>query len=515
MYLGYSISNSVTQKEWEKVYEETLFLADKLNLADWDKFYYKGVRSYAFCKVKERTEEEFGEEHHFWLACGEYIYMSDGDYFRLEKEINKKKYNKSAGPAILGYMDSNTNESSNHLENQTQKRSYRSWGGAYLIRLLAILCFMESKLREKIFIYGSINKHRCETAVKLANKFLKEPIGLPACCDYNRLYEIVKTLEIPEVEKVYLMEKAYIGDINLKYKTFIEEKFDKNVIKQFWKKRFKDCAVDDYDFKKVLESYLSYGFDFRDLFSYVTFTNEKEEYLQFLELIIQIENNKNDCFKYFGLTRNPKDNLVRGFSLEFRRSLFGQEAVGNSTCYTFDEYVKELSKYFGEHIDIRSFLKEIIKDEDEDSLISRIKKYCNEDNYYLFEGEEKYDIIASYELINYKTGDKIAPYLLEEIKTVLKSNKERLADKEFKEIEKKESTEQIYELIDIYHHFPVREIDWHHAIDYFNSHSDALKRYYPLFRMNFDFLSPNEDIAKALFINDEFYEFCMEKVYEK
>ena len=74
-------------------------------------------------------------------------------------------------------------------------------------------------------------------------------------------------------------------------------------------------------------------------------------------------------------------------------------------------------------------------------------------------------------------------------------------------------SKQYYELIDIYHHFPVREIDWHHAIDYFNSHSDALKRYYPLFRMKFDFFSPNEDIAKALFINDEFYEFCMEKAY--
>ena len=127
----------------------------------------------------------------------------------------------------------------------------------------------------------------------------------------------------------------------------------------------------------------------------------------------------------------------------------------------------------------------------------------------MFEGEENYDILFSIDLITYKTGDKIAPYLLEEIKTVLKSNKKRLADKEFKEIEKKETTEQIYELIDRNNHFPVRNIDWIHAIDYFNSHSDALKRYYPLFRIKFEFLSSNENIAKALFINDEFYEFCM------
>ena len=32
MYLCFSISNSITQKKWEKVYEETLVLAQQLNL---------------------------------------------------------------------------------------------------------------------------------------------------------------------------------------------------------------------------------------------------------------------------------------------------------------------------------------------------------------------------------------------------------------------------------------------------------------------------------------------------
>ena len=105
-YLCFSISNSVTQKEWTKVYEETLVLADKLNLADWSKFYYKGIRHYAYCKVKEQTEKEFGKENHFWLACGEYKYMGDGEYFRLDREINTRKYNKNAVPAILSEFNS-------------------------------------------------------------------------------------------------------------------------------------------------------------------------------------------------------------------------------------------------------------------------------------------------------------------------------------------------------------------------------------------------------------------------
>ena len=106
MYLCYSISRSVTQKEWDEVYEESLLLAQQLGLADWDKFYYKGVRSYAYCKVKEQTEIDFGEECHFWLACGEYIHMTDGEYFRLDREIDMRKYNEKAGPGILWEADS-------------------------------------------------------------------------------------------------------------------------------------------------------------------------------------------------------------------------------------------------------------------------------------------------------------------------------------------------------------------------------------------------------------------------
>ncbi len=507
MHICYSISYSVTQEEWEHVYEETLELAQKLGLADWSKFYYKGIRHYAYCKIKEETKEDFGEEKHYWVACAEYSHLADGEYFRLNRELNNSKYNKDAGPAILGQIDSFTNVSSKPYENQANYRITEHCKGFYGIRLLAILCLMESRLKEKVFIYGNFSKSSCKTAVELANKYLKEPIELPVCCDYNRLYEIVKTIDIPEEEKINLMENAYLGAIDLSYKKFIEENFDKTTINQFWENRFKDCDIKDYNFKEKLKAYLSYGFDFKDLFSYITFTNKKEEYLKFLELIIEIENNRNSFSKNIGLVRNPKDNTVRGFSLEFRRSLFGPMNSTDIICYTFDDYVNKLSEYFGDQIDVRNFLKGKIRDEDEDSFLLRVKEYCQKDNYYVSEGEENCDIIYSSELMYYKTGDTLSPYLLKEIKEAVKTNKERLSDAKFKELEGKDVLEQIYELIDIYPHFSARDIDWQHAIDYFNTHSDALKRYYPLFKMKFEFLTPAEDIATALFMNDEFYEF--------
>ena len=508
MYFGYSLSNSISQQKWTKVYEETLVLADKLDLADWCKFYYKGIRAYAYRKVKEQTKKDFGKEKRIWLACADYKYLSYGDYFRLERKIQTKKYDKNAGPGILGVIGDYTNISSKEFEDQTWTYSREIWGGGYLNRILAILCYMESRLKEKMFIYGDISKDNLETAISLLNRNLEKPVELPARCDYSKLYNIVNTIDIPEEEKILLMENTYLGNIDLKYKKFIEEHFDAKIINTFWKNRFKDYDIQSDKFEKVLRAYLSYGFNLKELFSYIPLKKTKEEYLLLLELIIKIENTKNRISRIFGITKDLKDNTIRGFSWEFRYSLFGHEAEDFSTHFTFDDYVNELSKCFGKYIDIRSFLEEKIKVEDENSYKSKLQEYRLQNSYYLFKGEDKYDIVFPQDLESYKAGDKIAPYLLDQIKVAAKKNKKRLNDKKFKEIASKETTEQIYELIDIYHHFPARDVDWYYAIDYFHSHSDALERYYPLFHMNFEYFSSTEHIARALFINDEFYEFC-------
>ena len=66
------------------------------------------------------------------------------------------------------------------------------------------------------------------------------------------------------------MVETCLGESSLKYKKFIEEKFDNKVIDQFWKKRFKDYAIGSYKFNEILEEYLSYGFAFKKIFFYIT-----------------------------------------------------------------------------------------------------------------------------------------------------------------------------------------------------------------------------------------------------
>ncbi|WP_022933100.1 hypothetical protein [Treponema bryantii] len=507
-YLYFSISNSVTQEEWTKVYEETLVLANKIYLTDWEKFYYKGVGAYAFCKVKEHTNKYFGEKTHFWQASSDYNYMNTGDIFRLKREIDN--YDENAAPAILEQLYLSPDVRSKIYENQIRQRGLRIYGDTYYIRLLAILCFMESKLKEKIFICGDFDREDCEKAVKIVNNILDEQIELPARCDFNRLYSIVRKTDISEEEKIYLMEKTYLGNINFYYKELIEEKFGRETLNNFWKYRFKEYEIGSYNFQQALEAYFSYGLAFKDLIKYIQLNNTKEDYLKLLKSIIEAENNRDRYSRNVGISRDPKNNIVHGFSLGFSHSLFGPDTTDSFIFikFTIDDYINELSKYFDSQIDIRNFLLENIKEEDEVSFENRLRECCHKDSYVIFDGEKDYDIFLPQDLIYYKIGDRIAPYLLDKIQNVGENIKNKLEDKEFKEISQKETTDQIYELIDIDYQFPARDIDWVHAIDYFNTHSDALERYYPLFRMQPELISPAEEITKAIFINDAFYDFC-------
>lgn len=503
----FTISDSITQKEWEEVYEKTLILADKLGLADWDRFYYKGIRHYAYCKVKEHSNKDFEKIERYWKACTDYKYLRTSEYFRLSRELPENHYDKDAGPAIL-----NMTHYFSPKYKSTPKREPLFHETETLAKIvqdlfLAILCFMESRLKEKIFIYGDISYRDCKIAVDMVNKYLEEPIELPARCNIERLYEIVHTLNIPDEEKLHLMENAYLGGINLKYKKFIEQHFDKKTIAEFWTNRFKDYDVNDLGFEEKLTMYFTYGFDFKDLFSYINLKDTKKEYTKFFDLVIEAGKHK-DSFRELGLVRNPENNKVRGFDEEFYSSLFGADSeIKNGNC-KFDDLVTEFNKYFGTKIDVRKILKEKIMVEDDKSFFSRVKKKCDKDKKY-YEEEEKYDICYPFLLMHYQKGDTMSPYIHESIKEVLSCVDDALVSEEFKLLERKETAEQIYDLMDMRPHFPVRDIDWHHAIDYFHTHSDAIRRYYPIFKMKGDaYFSPVPDIARALFMNDEFFEYC-------
>lgn len=62
IFIHLNISKSVTKKEWEKVYNETLFLIDKLPLAEKITKNIHGIDTICLVRTKERTENMAGLE---------------------------------------------------------------------------------------------------------------------------------------------------------------------------------------------------------------------------------------------------------------------------------------------------------------------------------------------------------------------------------------------------------------------------------------------------------------------
>lgn len=477
-YLYFALSKSVTQEEWERVYEESLYLAQKLNLADFTKINYKGVSPQCFCRVKEHQTSYDEKEDPHWCASADYSYMNEAEEFWLRRKLKNEKDDKNAGPAILlalpfytDYKEKDPiyNQVEFHWGNKTQGYIYHAY-------LLGIACMMETRLKEKVYIYGDITLEQCKIAIEIINQYAKEPVELPARCNFERLYNIVKTLQISEENKLLLMEGTYLGDLNFECGELIRNNFDQNSITLFWNYIFKEYD-NVMDLTKKLTNYLVLGFDFKEIHKYISL-DDSDTCKKLLWAIIDLGNKQ-----------NPLINITK------------------------NQLIFEFSKLVGNKIDIDKLIlekEEWEKSFKKDSLITQLYKIQNnvkEEREKYLEVQDNYDITIPEHFIYYEKGKSILPELLNYLKDTKDFIIKILKEKDYNALLQKSYIQQINTLIKMNPWFPVRDIDWMHAIDYFEAHTDALSRYYPLFRMKINYYTPYKAIAQALFINDDFYDF--------
>ena len=479
IFISYALSNSVTQKEWKKVYEESLYLAQKLALADFTDFSYKGINLHCYRKISEHQENCDGKNDPHWCAMADYKYMNDAEEFWVRKKLENKEYNPDAGAAILHFLPNYTNHKiDGPMCNQVKLYwGSKTQGHTYHAYLLGIACMLETRLKEKVYIYGDIEKEHCEIAVDIINQYAKEPVELPARCDFGRLYNLVKSQKISEEDKLLLMEGTYLGKLDLVCGDFIRKNFDEETLNTFWKNKFKKEDTSVFEITKALTTYLSLGFDLKEINKYLSF-DDTIICENFICALIDIGNKQNPLI-----------------------------------AMTKEELLAEAEKQIGDKIDIKAVIAKKEKEDESynnDSFIMKLKKIENEmkeEHKKLLESEDKYDINLPPEFIYYKKGQTISPELLECLSKTKEYVIEKVKEPYYIELLQDKPKEQIEALIIMNSWFPVRDIDWTHAIDYFETHEDALKRYYPLFRMDIGYATPFKAIAQALFINDDFYEF--------
>lgn len=102
IFIFTAVSKSVTEKEWEKVYRETLTLVEAFPFAE------RGVVTYAgrdiVCAVRTKEKEmPFGEpKQRGWCTTMDYVSLNGAEeYYIPEKLVDDRKLNPSAGDASL------------------------------------------------------------------------------------------------------------------------------------------------------------------------------------------------------------------------------------------------------------------------------------------------------------------------------------------------------------------------------------------------------------------------------
>lgn len=233
-----SISKTITQQEWEKVYEETLSLAPQLDLCYVKEFYYEGVIGKCFAPSEELDKDDYDIQRVLWRADGLYskrIGICPVKFYRTLKEKNCGQEN---GSAFLGYANDDESLSSIILGEELINKSY-------ITSILALAFLIEARLKEKAFVYGYFDYYLAQEALEKINKLLKEPIGMPAVCKADELMAYVQTTKFSKDKKFELFINTYAGPEDSSFWQELEANFSKTAIEKYKEKNKPEAKNDE------------------------------------------------------------------------------------------------------------------------------------------------------------------------------------------------------------------------------------------------------------------------------
>ena len=197
-----SISRTITQEEWEKVYEETLSLACDLDLCSVEDIDFHGFTAKCFARPKEIKENYFGPVQ-YWNADGLYSERVGVAPVKFFRKLNDDECGQPKGSAFLGYAYDDESLSFSILGQQLEVPHYIS-------SILALAFLIEARLPDKAFVYGDFDYPLAVEAVEKINKHLKDKIGLPIICRPEALMALIKETDCSEKEKLELFKNTCI-----------------------------------------------------------------------------------------------------------------------------------------------------------------------------------------------------------------------------------------------------------------------------------------------------------------
>ena len=538
IYLHICISRSVTKKEWEEVYEETLQLVNVFPLAERREVKFKGIETICLVPTKEREEVYGWSDEKIevgWFASGDYETMSVAEDFELYRDMFSEEYfEKDAPDAIMGVLPTYMNYS---WDDPQCDHAYHIWrnktqGEPYHMYLLGIACLIEARLGEKAFVYGDITRGQCKKAIELVEKYAKITIDIPARCDMERFQKRVSKLPLSEIEKFEVFKTLYLGAQRAEFGEFIRNTYSKKICNEYWKNKFSDCVVGKYEFDNYFNKYLLWGFDLEMLCSLLNYYDEDNNplYEVFIKRVMDA--------KLHVKQKNCEDVLEIDQEQEAPYSIYSlwaQFAFAGAKNKKIDRYIpleeiKEiLTKVLGDKCDVHSVIEQCLETEIQEIKLSgdmskeEFEKAIEQDPSEGFQQiidtklqatqkkHEEYDIADCEELMYYERGDKIEPVLQENILRNFEVYSKAACEELYGYLMQKSGKRRCEWLVENNRELLIRDMDWNKIFTDIEENESSFLRYYPMVRVKL-----NQEnlvhLTRAFVLNDEFYEFCKSNV---
>ena len=542
IFIHLYVSDSVTKEEWNSVYEESLKLIDKFPFAETVEKTIEGIDVYCMVPTKERVikrssrtseKDEFG-----WIASKDYNNLNGAERYVLYRDLTDNGEN-----TVEEFNDPLLKVAKEQLRLSTKIKdffAYRLWGNktqgeTYHVYLLGIACMIADRLGDKVFIYGDITRGQCKMALKEVNKILQKPINLPDQCDVERFISRISKLPIKEVDKLKIFENFYLGKKDAEFGKCFRKYFSEKACTDYWKSYFKYFKIDQVGFGKLLREYLLWGFDIEKLCHIVKFNKKDDsDYKYFIDYIFEAKLHIKDknCEQIFEIDKE----LEETYGIPTLMSQFFLLSRGNKCVDRYipiEEIREALSKGIGKYFDVNTYIDKCLKKEKLEQQKKKKdskKKSKVKDNYYdgrndleksmteliddYHKKSDKYDILETEQLIQYKPGDKISPEIDKGIKEFFKDYNElkiqylKMLDKQdvYKNFLNK-GTKIRFEFLVKWSENKIilRDKDWEKIYKDLDKSNDAFEKYSSLLYLD---LSNNQiyELVRALIVNDDLYQ---------
>ncbi|GHH99700.1 hypothetical protein [Neobacillus kokaensis] len=255
-YINLSIlSRSISNLEWEQVYDESLKLVNAFPFADVAERGFFGYKLPVYVKAKEKIAPE---QH--WSAGGDLNSKRFAETFTLYRDFSH-------------YQTARLECSQNDiLFEGDQKKidifSSKTQGYEYHLYILAIAMLIESRLPHQALVSGNIDYEQCVKAKKWADQYLSSPIEIPVRADVDKLISRATHLK-NEVDRIQFIKEWLIADQEEIFKT-IYTRFTKTTYAEWFCNELKAySAPNQLGALKLLIYYLNVAADLNELLNMV------------------------------------------------------------------------------------------------------------------------------------------------------------------------------------------------------------------------------------------------------